>query len=62
MAAWDQPVYGLAASPSPLGVNSPADLPAGPPYQLRPALPIAGWPTLLRHPFADNVTTVVQEY
>ena len=62
MAAWDQPVCGLTASPSPLGVNGLADLPARPSYQLGPGIPTPGWSTLLRHPFADNAATAVQEY
>ena len=39
MAAWDQSVYGLAASPSPLGDNSLADLPARLAYRLGPGIP-----------------------
>ena len=43
----------LRDSPSPLGVSGRPDLPRQPPYGLRPALPIAGWPSLLRHPIAQ---------
>jgi hypothetical protein len=59
---WDQPVYGLAASPSPLGVEWPRGfanetrLQAWTGYSRDPAVP-----TLLRPPFADNAMTVVQE-
>ena len=50
-------------SSSPLGVwNGPLDLPSGPAYRLEPGHPTPGWPTLLRPPFADNVSSVVQEY
>ncbi len=36
---WDQPVYGLAASPSHLGGNGIADLPTTPAYVLGPGIP-----------------------
>ena len=44
----------LRASSSPLGVSRPADLPTDPAYGLAPALPIAGWTTLLRPPIAQT--------
>jgi hypothetical protein len=50
-------------SSSPLGVwNGPPDLPSGPAYGLEPGRPTPGWPTLLRPPFADNASSVVQKY
>jgi hypothetical protein len=50
-------------SSSPLGVwNGPPDFPSGPAYRLEPGRPTPGWPTLLRPPFADNASSVVQEY
>ncbi len=54
MAAWDQPLRPKEDSGSHLRVNSPADLPTGPPYVLQPAPPVAGWPTLLRHPIVQT--------
>ena len=36
------------------GLNNPADLPTRSPYMLRPAPPVAGWPTLLRHPIVQT--------
>ena len=54
-------IQGLGAL-SALSVNGPVDLPARPAYDLRPALPFAGWFILLRHPFAHNVQRAVQEY
>ena len=59
---WDQPVYGLAPSTSPLGVIGTTDLPIIPAYGLIPGLPTPGWPTLLRPPIAINAFPVVQEY
>ena len=35
-------------------LNGPADLPTRPSYVLRPAPPVAGWPTLLRHPIVQT--------
>ena len=50
-------------SSSPLSVwNSLPDLPSRPAYGLEPGHSAPGWPTLLRPPFADNATPVVQEY
>lgn len=42
------------APPSPLSVNRSADLPTNPTYWLAPALPTAGWTTLLRPPIAQT--------
>ena len=42
---------GLEITPQGYG---PADLPTRPPYVLRPAPPVAGWPTLLRHPIVQT--------
>jgi hypothetical protein len=42
--------------------NDPPDLPSGSAYRLEPGRPTPGWPTLLRLPFADNASSVVQEY
>ena len=36
------------------GLNGPTDLPIRPPYVLRPAPPVAGLPTLLRHPIVQT--------
>ena len=41
-------------SPSPLRVISSTDLPMLPSYRLRPTIPPVGWPSLLRHPFAQT--------
>ena len=35
-------------------LNGKADLPALPAYGLKPGHPSPGWPTLLRHPFAQT--------
>ena len=35
-------------------LNGPADLPTEPAYGLKPGHPTPGWPTLLRHPFAQT--------
>ena len=43
-------------SRSHLRVSGLADLPTRPPYVLRPAPPVAGWPTLLRHPIVQTRT------
>ena len=54
MAAGDQPLRpkrGLEITPQGYG---PADLPTRPPYMLQPAPPVAGWPTLLRHPIVQT--------
>ncbi len=56
MAVWDQPVYGLKASPSRLRISGIPDLPGTPPYTLRPAFPFAGWSTLLRHPIVQTLS------
>ena len=52
----------LRDSSSPLGVDDPPDLPSGSAYRLEPGRPTPGWPTLLRLPFADNASSVVQKY
>ena len=55
MAAWDQPLRHIRrARHHTSGLNGPADLPTRPPYVLRPAPPVAGWPTLLRHPIVQT--------
>ncbi len=38
-------------------LNGEADFPAPPAYRLEPGHPSPGWPTLLRHPFAQTLTT-----
>ena len=53
---------GLAATPSPLGVNGLPDLPSRPSYRLGPGQPLPGWPILLRHPIGSNAFQTVQEY
>lgn len=40
-----------------LRVNKFPDLPKNSPYTLKPALPTAGWPSLLRHPIAAYIST-----
>ena len=54
MAVWDQPLRPKEDSRSHLRVDNPADLPTRSPYVLRPAPPVAGWPTLLRHPIVQT--------
>ena len=62
LAAWLQPVYGLAPSRSALEDSSRADLPTRDPYHLRPSKPADGWSSLLRHPLWSNNYKQVQEY
>ena len=54
LAAWSQWLCGPKASRSRLGVDGGADLPTPPAYTLQPALPIAGPPILLRHPWINS--------
>ena len=50
-----QPVYTTkSGSSSPLGVNDAPDFPKASSYGLEPTIPAVGWPTLLRHPFAQT--------
>ena len=49
-------LFPKTGSSSPLGVNKVPDLPRTSAYRLEPALPIAGWPTLLRPPIAQTPT------
>ena len=56
MAAWDRRLHPQAGTSSHLRVDGPADLPTGPPYVLEPAPPVAGSPTLLRHPIVQTHT------
>ncbi len=53
--AWDQPVYEINLSSSPLGVNETLDFPGISPYRLEPGRPTPGWPTLPRPPFAQTL-------
>ena len=55
LGGMDLATFSPKASHSPLGVNGPADLPTDPPYWLRPAQPLAGWPILPRHPITQTV-------
>jgi hypothetical protein len=48
--------FGLMTSCSDLGIARP-DLPGCAPYVIEPALPIAGWCSLLRPPIAVSVST-----
>ena len=48
MEAWNQSLYVLTDSSSPLGVNDPADLPTRSAYGLEPSNPRFGSATLLR--------------
>ena len=55
MAAWDQPLRHIKRTRDHTsGLYSPADLPTGPPYVLRPGIPSPGLPIPLRHPIAQT--------
>ena len=49
-------LFPKTGSSSPLGVSKVPDLPGTSAYRLEPALPIAGWPTLLRPPITQTLT------
>ncbi len=51
-----------AASPSPLEVIVPTDLPIETLSRLGPPFPVGGRPSFLRHSIADSAGPVVQEY